>query len=249
MMPATVIGLACLLLFTGPAQAGPPLLTSDAGTPGDGHWEINVGFSLEQPLAQTKVAAPILDLNYGLGEYIQLKYEVPWIFANPDGSAAQNGIGNSTLGLKWRFLDEGRQGVSMSIYPQVAFNTASTSADKGLIDKGTTVILPVQVERKFGPLQANIELGYVANEEKENQWLYGLAFGYRLSKQFEGVGEIFGTAPAGWDWAEHDLVFNLGFRWRLLPWLTLNVSAGRSLVAAAGNEKTLISYAGAQFFF
>jgi len=248
-MPVLLITLAGLVLFSGMAQAGPPLLTSDTGTPGDGHWEINVGLSLERTLSLTKVAASLLDFNYGLGETIQLKYELPWIFSNPDGDEAKNGVGNSILGVKWRFLDEDRHGVSMSIYPQIAFNTSNTSVDKGLVDKGTAVILPFQLERKFGPLNINGEVGYIVNQERENQWIYGLAFGYKTSEQIEWVGELFGTASSELDWANHDLVFNLGFRWKLTNWLNLNTSAGRSLHAVAGNEKTFLFYTGVQFVF
>jgi hypothetical protein len=244
-----LITLAGLVLFSGLAQAGPPLLTSDTGTPGDGHWEINVGLSLERTLSQTKVAVPLLDFNYGLGEKIQLKYEVPWIFSNPDGDEAKNGIGNSALGLKWRFLDEDRLGIAMSVYPQVEFNTASSSVDKGVVDKGTKFILPIEIERKIGAVNVTGELGYIFDPENENQWIYGLAFGYQISKDFEWVGEIFGGASSNLEWATNDLVFNLGFRWKLNQWLSLNTSAGRSLHSVTGNEKMLLFYTGLQFAF
>jgi hypothetical protein len=38
-------GLGLLLLLTplsAFAQGGPPMVTDDPGTPGDGHWEINI---------------------------------------------------------------------------------------------------------------------------------------------------------------------------------------------------------------
>jgi hypothetical protein len=249
MMPAIVICLAGLLFFSGLAQAGPPLLTSDTGTPGDGHWEINAGLSLERTFSQTKVAFPLLDFNYGLGEKIQLKYEVPWIFSNPDGNEAKSGIGNSILGLKWRFLDEDRLGIAMSVYPQVEFNTAVSSVDKGVVDKGTKFILPFEIDGKIGEVNVTGELGYISNPENDNQWIYGLAFGYQISKHFEWVGEIFGVTSSNFDWATDDLVFNLGFRWKLNQWLNWNTSAGRSLHSVAGNEKTLLFYTGLQFVY
>ena len=96
-----------------------------------------------------------LDLNYGLGERIQLKYELPWIFSKEEGEETHNGIGNSVLGVKWRFLDEERQGISMSTYPQVEFNMARSSVDKGLVDKGTKWILPLEVEKEDRCSQCN----------------------------------------------------------------------------------------------
>jgi len=243
------ISLLSLLIFSGVAWGGPPLLTSDTGTPGNRHWEINTGLSLEKTISHVGVALRVVDINYGLGEMIQLKVELPWLFFKPEGEETRDGIGNSVLGIKWRFLDEERHGIAMSIYPQVEFNTARSSVDKGLVDKGTKIILPFEMERKFGAVNVTGELGYIFNPENENQWFYGLAFGYKTSERIEWVGEIFGVTSSNFDWATHDLVFNLGFRWKLTNWLNLNTSAGRSLHAVAGNEKTLLFYTGLQFVF
>lgn len=248
-MKTFFISFFYLLIFSGLAQAGPPLLTSDTGTPGDGHWEINVGLSGEKTLSHFQLIFNALDLNYGLGERIQLKYELPWIFSKEEGEETQNGIGSSVAGVKWRFLDEERQGIAMSTYPQVQFNIARSSEDKGLVDKGTKWLLPVELEKKIGPVNITGELGYIYSPETENQWYYGLAFGYRTSKRIEWVGEIFGVTASNFEWTSHDLVFNLGFRWNLSEWLNLNVSVGRSLHNADNNEKTFLSYVGVQFVF
>jgi len=248
-MKTFLMAACCLLIFSSLAQAGPPLLTSDTGTPDAGHWEINAGFSLELSLSDSQAVIRALDINYGLGERIQLKVELPWIFSNPDRDEAKNGVGNSVFGVKWRFLDEDRHGIAMSTYPQCEFNTARSSVDKGLVDKGTKFILPFEIERKIGAVNITGEIGYIFNPENENQWFYGLAFGYKTSDRIEWVGEIFGVTSSNFDWAAHDLVFNLGFRWNLIKWLNLNTSVGRSLHPVAGNEKTLLLYSGLQFVF
>ncbi len=61
------------------AQGGPPLITDDPGTPGDGNWEINIAFTTKKRRTVRSYETPILDINYGLGDRIQLKYEVPWL--------------------------------------------------------------------------------------------------------------------------------------------------------------------------
>ena len=61
------------------AQGGPPLITDDPETPGNGHWEINVAWTLSQKQNRRFFGIPLLDVNYGLGEHIQLKAEVPWL--------------------------------------------------------------------------------------------------------------------------------------------------------------------------
>ena len=70
----------------------------------------------------------------------------------------RDGIGNSVLGIKWRFFDEERQGIAISTYPRVEFNTANSSLDKGLVDKGPQYILPLEIERKIGPVNVNGEV-------------------------------------------------------------------------------------------
>jgi hypothetical protein len=53
------------MLFTLAASlsvdAGPPLITDDPDTPGDGRWEINLPITLEQSRDQRTFEAPLLD--------------------------------------------------------------------------------------------------------------------------------------------------------------------------------------------
>jgi hypothetical protein len=246
-MKALLVALFCLVPIPCIVLAAPPLNISDPGTPGDGHYELNVGLSGGKTLSGTRLAFPALDLNYGWGERLQIKYEFAWVFSNQEGEEAKNGAGNTGLGIKYRFLDEGRFGIDLSVYPQVQFNTVKSSVDKGLADKGTSWILPVEVQKTFGPIYLVGELGFIYNLENRNQWFYGLAFGYPTSKQFEWLGELFGFTASNWDWTTHDLVLNVGFRWNLKKWLKWNTSVGRSLHSENGNEKVFLFYTGLQF--
>ena len=57
----------CLL-----AQGGPPMITDDPGTPGNGHWENNLAIAFEHRPNEWSIDAPAIDLNYGWGDHIQL---------------------------------------------------------------------------------------------------------------------------------------------------------------------------------
>src|SRR5947207_15653649 len=61
------------------AQAGPPLLTDDPDTPGNRHWEINVAWTLSPKQSDSLFGIPLIDINYGLVQRIQLKAEAPWL--------------------------------------------------------------------------------------------------------------------------------------------------------------------------
>src|SRR5215470_14934711 len=79
---ARAVALLMLLLAAPPAslaQGGPPMITDDPGTPGPGNWEINIAATAAHWGRIVEGEWPLLDLNYGVGSRIQLKYEVPWV--------------------------------------------------------------------------------------------------------------------------------------------------------------------------
>lgn len=252
-MPSRVfLVVACFpLALTTPrlayGQGGPPLITEDPGTPGAGRWEINIAFMMEQRRTGREFEAPVLDINYGLGDHIQLKFEVPWVTLDPEGEESRNGLGNAQIGLKWRFLDEDRHGVSMSIYPQLGLNLRNSSHERGLVDRGTEFLLPLQVARTLGPFEVSLELGYTFIEEDLDEWVYGIAVAYPLSDQLELLGEVAGTA--GRDFGADELVFNLGAAYEVDEHLRLLLSLGRSFRDSARGEPELLIYFGLQFNF
>jgi hypothetical protein len=240
--------MVILASVAGPAFAGPPLITDDPGTPGDGNWEINFAFAMERRDSETRFEAPILDVNYGWGDHIQLKFEIPWTILHEEGDGTKNGVGNSSLGVKWRFLDEKTDGFDVSFYPKLEFNTpGSSSNDRGLVDKGTNFVIPFQAAKGFGPVSLGLELGYAFIEHNMDEWLCGLALSHEISDRLELVGEVAGTVLRNFD--EHDFVFNLGVKWQVSHHLTLNASAGRSLHNSEGDDVELMSYIGVQLIY
>lgn len=229
------------------AQGGPPLITDDPGTPGDGNWEINLAFTVEKRRTERQYEGPLLDINYGLGDHIQLKYEIPWLIRDERGRSTRTGVGNSEFGLKWRFLDQDTDGIDMSVYPQFAFNSSDSAVERGLVDRGMEFVLPFQVERSFGPISVNPEFGYTFREYAENEWIYGLAVGYEVSSTLELLAEINGTT--GQDFEDDELVFNLGARCGLSETHTLLLSAGRSFRSSASGDPEFLLYTGLQFLF
>jgi hypothetical protein len=113
--------------------AGPALITDDPDTPGPDNWEIDIATTSEYAQREWNLETPLLDMNYGIGEHIELTYELPWVVLVPAGGGASSGLGNSLLGVKWRFLDQTNAGLDVSAYPQVEFNnpTSSRSARSG----------------------------------------------------------------------------------------------------------------------
>src|SRR6266446_5335818 len=87
------------------AQGGPPLVTDDPETPVDGHWEINLATIGSHTSGRWAIAAPDADINYGWGEHVQLKLDIPWLFVHEAGQPWKSGLGAPDVGVKWRFID------------------------------------------------------------------------------------------------------------------------------------------------
>ena len=101
------------------AQGGPPFRTDDPETPGNKHLEINFGFTGDRTAVGGAYQVPDFDFNYGLGDRIQLKYELPTALEETrpqPGTSGQTstpgqvigGVGDSLLGIKWRLYEHHR---------------------------------------------------------------------------------------------------------------------------------------------
>src|SRR6266496_2436401 len=209
------------------AQGGPPLLTDDPETPGNGHWEINVAWTLSQKQNERLFAIPLIDINYGLGQRIQLKAEVPWLVLQERRGGNQSGIGSANFGVKWRFLDKNRHGFAMSTYPQLEIRTSASSARRGLIEEGAELRLPIEMSREIGPIAIDVEVGYQFVQREKDEVVYGLAVRREINKRLELLAEIHGTAKR--HLADEELIFNVGGRFKMSKHYTLLFSSGRSL--------------------
>lgn len=221
------------------AQGGPPLVTEDPGTPGAGHWEINIAAEHEEERGDRMTAVPVLDLNYGWGERIQLKLELPWLIEDPGSGRSRDGLGLWELGVKWRFMDGGPEGVRLSIYPQLEIEGPGT--DEDVAGDDAALALPVQVAKAFGRLEVSAEAGYLLLENDANEWFAGVAAGVAVASGVEVLGEVYGSALG--DSEGRFAAFNLGLALELSDGLILLASAGRA-IDGQGPDRT--AYLGVQ---
>src|SRR5207253_10780567 len=75
----------------------PPLDVDDPGTPGCNKWEINLLTNGDFTKGERKLEIPLLDINYGIGDNLQLKYEVPMEKTQTE-SSSETTVGNSKVG-------------------------------------------------------------------------------------------------------------------------------------------------------
>ena len=224
------------------AQGGPPLVTDDPETPGDGHWEVNLAATGDRTSGRWQIAMPDADINYGLGEHIQLKLDIPWNIVHESGESWKSGLGSSQVGIKWRFVDIEDSGFSMSVYPQYTWNWQSSSVNRGITEPGTQFFLPVEIATVAGDFGLDAEVGRNFVQEGPNQWVVGGVVAHSCGEKVECVGEVHVTA------APHDVqtLVNLGFHWQLNESLFLLGAAGREFGPSSPDQSRFHFYLGFQ---
>ena len=239
-------GLAILFMLAPAgvrAQGGPPLITDDPDTPGPGYWEINLSGLFEKNRLERRFETPRLDVNYGVGRRIQLKYEMPWLEVRPPGQPTRSGAGNSVTGVKWRFLGAEGKRVAWSVYPQLEFNTDHGSVDKGLVEPGRQLLLPTEITLEVRHVEINGEVGRNLVEHGPDGWVYGISTEANVTRRLELLAELHGerreSEPA-------ELIVNVGGRQKLTHQLILMLALGRAVHGVPDERPRLLLYAGLQ---
>ena len=234
-------GLLCPV--TAAAQGGPPLITDDPDTPGPRYWEINVMTSLERRTGSRMLELPRLDANYGVGNRVQLKFEIPWLAAKTSGEPVRSGIGNAEAGVKWRFLGQEGQWLAWSVYPQVEFNVAHKSATRGLVDEHTQAFLPTEFTIEAHDIEVNAEVGRSFARGGNGAWAYGLSGEFERPPRLELLAEIH-TERA--DHGAPETIVNAGLRYKLTEQTRLMFAAGRALSGNIKDHTDLLLLVGLQ---
>jgi hypothetical protein len=246
------------------AQGGPPFITDDPGTPGNHNWEINFGWIGNHNPGQSYYQLPDVDMNYGWGDRIQLKYELPLAAATDSNNTTRAGLGESLLGVKWRPYEHHRSGeaksdenmdFSLGTYPQASINNPTSAVRRGIVENGPQYYLPVEFTAKLGPVGLNGEVGHwFGNRLVPSRWGRGLILGHEFSDRLELYGEIYDLQDANRIGAipkQRALTLDMGGRQTLdrNGHIRLLFMGGRGIqaVTSRNSEPNWIAYIGVQF--
>ncbi len=227
------------------AQGGPPMVTDDPDTPGNGHWEINLAAIATHRAQRWEIAVPDADINYGWGEQVQLKAEIPWLFVQHSDAHWQSGLGEGNLGVKWRFVDLEDAGFAMSTFPQYGWSWLSSSSRRGIAAPGREFLLPVEAATTAGSYRLDAELGrnFVTGAPgASNQWVGGFIVAHSCVAGVECMGELRETA------APHaaQTLLNFGIHWNLNEALAFIAAAGREFGPRNNDQQRGLFYIGLQ---
>jgi hypothetical protein len=258
-------GFAALLVIPVFGQGGPPFRTDDPGTPGDRHWEINIGLVGARNLSEGSYSTPDIDINYGLGDRIQLKYEVPLAVHETRKGAGglAGGMGNSLLGMKYRFYEQkGRASTgdsddrfSLSVYPQLALNNPTRAVARQIAEPGPQFLLPIEAAVRIGPVRIVAETGYwFTKKEIPDGWIRGVMAGHEFRNGMDLYLELYVEADVRAPAGEPNLresTLGIGGRKAVTRQgsVLLMGMAGRSIVrvTADNGQPQWIAYVGMQF--
>jgi hypothetical protein len=207
----------------------PPMTSDDTDTPGSGNLEVNSVFHAVLSGERQTYEAPLLDFNFGIGDRLQLKYEVPFVIdrTSPAGGpeATAHGVGDSVVGLKYRFYDDEESGLSLGAYPQLRFHTPA--AARGVSEGGSTVWLPLLLTKEFLRASITANLGGEWSSQAESLDAFAsFGAGTRLGARFALMAEI--VARDLRHAQQRRLSFDLG--------LKVKLGHKQSIMAAAGHD-------------
>lgn len=229
-----ILGVAVLGAMV--VRATPPLEIDDADPAEPGDIEIEVGTLYQRERGFNHWDFPI-DINYGLYKNLELSLGFGGLFeerykrvggGDLEKRRRVHGVGDLTLGGKWRFWEACPLGARHTLSPEIKFPTADKNKDLG--SGKTDYDLTWIISREFGErTDLHINLGYLFMGGSESDVLhYGVAVEYEFLDGVQWVGEVFAEqdAPHADDPV---LMFNTGLRW--VPWenLTFDLAAGSKI--------------------
>jgi hypothetical protein len=238
--------LVVAVLHVAFGQGGPPMITDDPGTPGNGKWENNLAIIFEHRPNETSLDVPEIDLNYGVGEHIQLTLQTAPVINKRSNHGLIVGIGGTEAAVKWRFLDEATTGVGVSMFPRVIFNISQASVRRGLTEDGTHFQVPFEIGKGFGRWHANAEFGPRASTVGRSEWFDGIVGGFDLTKSTMLMAEVHDESRM--DFSRDVLILNFGLRHEFAGNYILIVSMGHEL-RSPDQAPALIGYFGMQFVY
>ncbi len=241
---STLLALMTCAPTAARGQAGPPFLTNDPGTPGNANWEINLASMQTVSTSGAAYQVPQIDLNFGVGERVQLTYATPYVITTADGEPTHGAWGNGNPGIKWRFLDLGQGDWQMSVFPQVETAGSRVARANDIAVAGPRYLLPVEVTKKFGPLNVDVELGYYLAGHAPRERIFGIAAGRSVTERLELDAEIYddhadGTGP-------HTTTLDVGGRFKIRQYLVALFMVGRSIDGFSQGQPLYMGYFGLQ---
>jgi hypothetical protein len=173
------------------AWAGPPFITDDPQPVEYRHGEFYISSIYTDTRDAKTGTAPHIEANYGIVPDVQLHLLLPLAFSHPNGGATSYGLGDTELGVKYRFIHESGTIPQVGIFPLVHLPTGDS--DRGLGSGHVQEFLPVWLQKSWGPWTTYGGGGYWINPgtDNKNYWQLGWLVQRDITKALTLGGEVF----------------------------------------------------------
>ena len=214
----SILAPLCSILhfWAAPAYGAHPLTTDDSITQGKGKTQIEMSYQYESDNddgIKSETSRPQIQITYGILDPLDVIVTVPYLFVRQsqgDITTNNDGIGDITLALKWRFYGEKEKGLQFAIKPSVTLPTGNENiglgngqASSGIpfinnfdrLSYGITFLTAYEREEWITCLN----LGYQHNQYglqsdrdayRQDIWLVGLNGQYEIVEKVWLVGEV-----------------------------------------------------------
>jgi hypothetical protein len=169
-----------------------PTVATHAHTVAPGYFELESGIEGDRASQGTRTWFAPNVLKIGLASHTQLNVSTA---AFASGSGQSSGIGDVTLGLKWRLLDDSPLLGDFALLPSVKFASGSESGGTGTgtRDVGLTAIASYDLHGVAMDLNATYtRVGSTTVSPATRAALWTAAFGFPVAGQLSWVAELFG---------------------------------------------------------
>jgi hypothetical protein len=142
------VGVLLILISTA-ALAGPPFQTDDPQPIGFREYEFYTFAVSDGTSVETDLSAPALEFNWGAVPNVHLHIILPAATILPAVGVRAFGLGDTELGIKYRFVQETKHRPMIGTF--VMFEIPTGDAAKGLGVGKTWYKLPLWAQKSFGP--------------------------------------------------------------------------------------------------
>ena len=192
-LPAIVIAfLSCVTaLLPSASWAGPPFITDDPEPVEYHHEEFYISSQYADNKGGKEGTLPHLEFNSGIIPDVQVHLLVPFAFVQQNGGPAMYGLGDTEVGVKYRFIHETDILPQMGIFPIMHLPTGDR--DRGLGGGHVPFFLPLWLQKSAGPWTTYGGGGYWSNPGSDNRnfWQLGWLVQREIGKVITVGAEMF----------------------------------------------------------
>jgi Putative MetA-pathway of phenol degradation len=152
----TLVALIFALLAVPRAFAGPPFQTDDPEPVAFRHYEAYLFGTFDRAGGATVAQLPAIEFNWGAVPNLQIHIIIPDAY-----SSGSYGIGDTELGVKYRFVQENAKRPQVGVFPLLELPTGSSRL--GLGNGRVWARLPLWVQKSYGPWTTYGGIGYQIN--------------------------------------------------------------------------------------